>query len=67
MGGDNDGQIGSIASRLNQIQFSSPRKAGIKGDDLDAVLEFARTDAVLSPMLETILQAHQEWLRFVGG
>lgn len=62
-----DGEIGNIASRLIDVQHSSLSFVRIEGDDLDAVLSFARTDAVLKPLISTIVQAHAEWERFVGG
>ena len=62
-----DGEIAQIASRLIDVQYSSMSRARIEGDDLDAVVTFARRDARLGPMIHTITVAHAEWERFVGG
>lgn len=62
-----DGEIGKVASRLIDVQYSSMGRAPIEGNDLHAVATFAKTDARLGPMIDTITKAHAEWERFVGG
>ena len=62
-----DGEIGKVASRLIDVQYSSVSRVRIEGNDLDAVVTFARRDPKLGPMIDTITEAHAEWERFVGG
>jgi hypothetical protein len=62
-----DGEIGIIAMRLIDVQFGSMSRVRVEGHDLDAVVTFARKDAKLGPMIDTITESHAVWERFVGG
>jgi hypothetical protein len=63
---DNAGAIGVIASRLIEAQHNSRNPTRIHGDDLPAVLEYARNDNALAPFAEVIVQAHAEWERLMN-
>jgi hypothetical protein len=61
---DRDQNLRTIAGRLVTVKCSHPRK--VRGDDLEAVLQFARGDEVLRPLEAVIRRAHKTWERFVS-
>lgn len=61
-----NGEIGVVASRLIEIQFNSINPLRIQGDDLEAILSYAKQDEVLKSMMSTIQAAHDTWKQYVG-
>lgn len=61
-----EGEIGKVAMRLIDIQYSSMSSMRVDGDDLDAILSFAKVDAILGQLIGTIERAHVEWRGVVG-
>lgn len=61
------GEPGVIGLRLINARHDRTAQRRVEGDDFTAVLEFARGDAVLEPLLQAIHEAHGEWTRFIDA
>jgi len=63
--GDRD-ELGDIGMRLVDVQYASIAARRVEGDDLDAVLAYAKHDRELKGKLQTIIASHATWLKLAN-
>ena len=60
------GEFDTLARHLIDVQHASMRRSRVRGEDLDAVLEYAKGDPVLLPRQDGIRRAHAAWERVMS-